>query len=103
MDSFALSESLGTQMSGMNIQDSPSKYNSPYYAEERKISGTGQYDLTIVRNEFDIEEDLDEVIEAKENREELNEVLDNYKIALTKTPKKEIEEISPVKKEVERQ
>lgn len=71
-------------MSGMDIQDSPSKYNSPYYAEERKLSGTGSYDLTLVRNEFDIEEDLDEVIQAKENKEELNEVVDFYKIALTK-------------------
>lgn len=94
MDSMALSESLGTQMSGLNIKDSPSKFNSPYYGEERKLSGTGHYDLTLVRNEFDIEEDLDEVIEAKENKEELNDIVDHYKVALTKIIK-EVEEISP--------
>ena len=82
MDSFDLSESMGTQMSGLNINDSPSKFNSPYYggcAEERKITGTGNYDLTYTRNEFDIEEDFDEVVEAKENKIELNQVVDNYK------------------------
>lgn len=68
-------------MSGLNIQDSPSKFNSPYYggSEERKITGTGNYDLTYARNEFDIEEDFEEVVEAKENRAELNQVVDNYK------------------------
>ena len=49
----------------------------------------------MVRNEFDIEEDLDEVIEAKENKEELNEVVDNYKKVLLGHIKKEVEEISP--------
>ena len=78
MDSFALSESLGTQMSGLNLNDSPSKYNSPYYSspasigEDRRLTGKEQYDLTYARNEFDIEEDFDEVVEAKENQAELN-------------------------------
>ena len=31
------------------------------------------------RSEFDIEEDLEEVVEAKENKQELNEVMDNYR------------------------
>jgi hypothetical protein len=96
MDSFELSESLGTQMSGLNIQDSPSKYNNPYYAEERKLTGTGQYDMTLCRNEFDIEEDFDEVVEAKENKAELNQVVDNYKRIL-EGDIKEVEDISPKK------
>jgi hypothetical protein len=85
----------------MSIQDSPSKFNNPatYYNEDRKITGTGNYDLTMARNEYDIEEDFEEVVEAKENKQELNEVVDNYKRILSgiindaeeQTPKRVVE------------
>lgn len=39
--------------------------------------------MTLARNEYDIEEDLDEVVEAKENKEELNEVVKNYRRILS--------------------
>jgi len=32
----------------------------------------------MTRNEFDIEEDFEEVVEAKENKQELKEVMKNY-------------------------
>ena len=75
------SQSLGTQMSGLSLSngsssgpyDSPSKFNNPAtysnHFEDRQISGSGQYDLTMVRNEFDIEEDFEEVVEAKEDKQ----------------------------------
>lgn len=71
----------------MKFQDSPSKFNNPstYNTsyEDRVLSGTGHYDLTLARSEFDIEEDFDEVVEAKENKEELNEVVNNYRRILS--------------------
>jgi hypothetical protein len=73
-------------MSGLSIHDSPSKFNNPatYQPyEERKLTGKGQYDLTMARNEFDIEEDFDEVVEAKEDKQELNEVIVNYQRAIS--------------------
>ena len=51
--------------------------------DARKLTGTGQYDLTCTKSEFDIEEDLNEITVAKENKEELNEVMDNYKRVLS--------------------
>lgn len=68
-------------MSGLRINDSPSKYNSPstyYNSDDRQLSGTGSYDLTYARNDFDIEEDFEEVVEAKEDKQELREVVRNY-------------------------
>ncbi len=38
--------------------------------------------MTLARSEFDIEEDLDEVVEAKEDKGELNEVIGNYQKVL---------------------
>lgn len=38
--------------------------------------------MTLARNEYDIEEDFDEVIEAKEDKGELNEVIGNYQKVL---------------------
>ena len=82
-------------MSGLSIHDntyvgkggSPSKFNNPStYStvyDDRVISGTGAYDLTMTRSEFDIEEDFDEVVEAKENKQELNEVMKNYQRILS--------------------
>ena len=43
------------------------------------MTGSGAYNLANTRSEFDIEEDLEEVVEAKENKQELNEVMDNYR------------------------
>jgi hypothetical protein len=66
----------------MNLNDSPSKYNNPstYYTshDDRQLSGSGHYDMTMARSEFDIEEDFDEVVEAKEDKQELREVVKNY-------------------------
>lgn len=74
-------------MSGMNLNDSPSKFNNPsVYSnmyEDRQISGSGHYDLTIARNEFDIEEDFEEDVEAKEDKQELREVMKNYQRILS--------------------
>lgn len=74
-------------MSGLNLNDSPSKFNNPstYYSshEDRQLSGSGNYDLTLARSEFDIEEDLDEVVEAKEDKQELKEVVKNYQRILS--------------------
>jgi hypothetical protein len=71
----------------MNLNDSPSKYNNPSvygnFRDDRQISGSGQYDLTLIRNEFDIEEDFEEVVEAKENKQELKEVMKNYQRILS--------------------
>eukprot|EP00347_Sterkiella_histriomuscorum_P014193 403361812 len=82
------SQSLGTQMSGMSLNDSPNKFNSPSTQssfnpnpssyEDRVLSGSGNYDLTMASNEFDIEEDLEEVVEAKEDKQQLKEVVKNY-------------------------
>lgn len=38
--------------------------------------------MTLARNEYDIEEDFDEVVEAKEDKGELNEVIGNYQKVL---------------------
>ena len=75
-------------MSGMNLNDSPSKFNSPSTQssfnpnpssyEDRVLSGSGNYDLTMASNEYDIEEDLEEVVEAKEDKQQLKEVVKNY-------------------------
>jgi hypothetical protein len=67
-------------MAGVNLSDSPSKFNNPYASsyEDRQISGSGHYDLSMTRSEFDIEEDFDEVVEAKEDKQQLNEVVRNY-------------------------
>ena len=74
-------------MQEMNVQGSPSKFNHPSiysnYNDDRQISGSGQYDLTMTRNEFDIEEDFEEVVEAKENKQELKEVMKNYQRILS--------------------
>jgi len=37
----------------------------------------------MTRNEFDIEEDYEEVVEAKENKQELKEVMKNYQRILS--------------------
>jgi hypothetical protein len=37
----------------------------------------------MVSNEFDIEEDFSEVVQAEKDNEELNEVVDNYKRILS--------------------
>jgi hypothetical protein len=42
------------------------------------LTGTGHYDMTMIRNDIDIEDDFEEVVEAKENKAELNEVVKNY-------------------------
>lgn len=39
--------------------------------------------MTLAQSEFDIEEDFDEVTEAKEDKHELNEVVRNYQRILS--------------------
>ena len=92
-DSYSVSQSsgLGTQMSGLSIQEaqhnSPSKFNNPstYMSsyDDRQLSGNGHYDLSATRSEFDIEEDFEEVVQAKENKSELREVMKNYQRILS--------------------
>ena len=55
---------------------SPSKYNNPYtsVSDERGLTGKGFYDMQNV----DIEDHLNEINAAKPDKENLNEVLDNY-------------------------
>jgi acetylglutamate synthase len=62
---------MGATVTSQNFNESPSKFNNPsvyQVYEERKLTGTGQYDLTYTRSEFDIEEDLEEIVEAKEDK-----------------------------------
>ena len=50
--------------------------------EDRAITGTGAYDLTQVGtnvSDFEIQDDLEEVVQAQTDGVELNEVMDNYK------------------------
>ena len=47
------------------------------------MTGTGQYDLTMTRSEFDIEEDLNEEVEAKKDKEQLKEVVKYYNRVLS--------------------
>ena len=42
------------------------------------MTGTGTYDFGDYTYDFEFEDDLNEVTVAKENKQELNEVLDNY-------------------------
>lgn len=84
----------------MNLHDSPSKFNNPStYGDERQITGSGSYDLTLARSEFDIEEDYEEIVEAKENKQELNEVVDNYRRILSGIIN-DVEDLSPKKSEI---
>lgn len=39
--------------------------------------------MTLARSEFDIEEDFEEVVEAKEDKQELKEVVKNYQRILS--------------------
>ena len=39
--------------------------------------------MTLARSEFDIEEDYEEVVEAKEDKQELKEVVKNYQRILS--------------------
>ena len=79
-DSFELSDSLGTQFAGLNVNNpqqpspnpmmSPAKFNNPYVinnptiVDDRKITGSGFYKLdpndydTYAFDEFELEDDL---------------------------------------------
>ena len=62
------------------------------YDDNRKLTGKGHYDLTITRgSDFEIEEDFEEVVQATANREELNQVVDNYKKILSGFFQKEMD------------
>lgn len=70
------------------------------YDDGWKLTGTGHYDLTCTKSEFDIEEDLNEITVARENKAELNEVVDNYKRILSGLYQpEEVKEPTPVKRE----
>jgi hypothetical protein len=78
-DSFDMSDSLGTQFAGLNVNNpvqqpnpmmSPAKFNNPYVihtptvVDDRKITGSGFYKLdandfdTYAFDEFELEDDL---------------------------------------------
>lgn len=82
-DSFELSDSLGTQFAGLNVNNpmpnpmqSPAKFNNPYViqsptiVDDRKITGSGFYKLdandfdTYAFDEFELEDDLQETVRA---------------------------------------
>lgn len=79
--------SLGSSTTSSGFNDSPSKYNNPAtysnHFDDRAIKGSGHYDLSMTRNEYDIEEDYDEVVEAKEDKHQLRDVIKNYQRILS--------------------
>ena len=109
-DSFELSDSLGTQFAGLNVNNptimqSPAKFNNPYViqqssqiVDDRKITGSGFYKLdpndfdTYAFDEFELEDNLEETVRANQDRQELNEVVDNYKRVLGESIKVKIED-----------
>lgn len=74
---------MGTQFSDLKIQnpDPPSRFNNPasILVDNRKLTGTGLYNLTYSQDEWELEEDLNEVQPATSNSVELNQVVDQYK------------------------
>ncbi len=56
------------------------------------MTGTGTYDYgTYSSYDFEFEDDLNEVTAAKENQQELNQVIDNYKRILGESFTQKIE------------
>ncbi len=84
---------------------SPAKFNNPYViqqssqiVDDRKITGSGFYKLdpndfdTYAFDEFELEDNLEETVRANQDRQELNEVVDNYKRVLGESIKVKIED-----------
>jgi hypothetical protein len=61
--------------------------------DDRKITGSGFYKFdTYALDEFELEDDLEETVSAKQDKQELNEVVDNYKRVLGESFKSKIED-----------
>lgn len=66
--------------------------------DDRKITGSGFYRLdsndfdTYAFDEFELEDNLEETVRANQDRQELNEVVDNYKRVLGESIKGKIED-----------
>lgn len=101
---FELSDSLGSQISGLTLEQSQAagRFNSPgvkqtYSGDQRPLTGSGIYDFKQLNDdEIDFEEDFREIEAANKDETELNEVVDNYKRILTGKFEVPLEE-SPVK------
>ncbi len=68
---FELSDSFASQLTVIQ-QPSPSKFNNPASQgssplDDRQLTGTGTYDQTIIPD-FELEDDLDEIVEAKTDK-----------------------------------
>lgn len=67
---------MGTQISFLSEAEQTynnAKFNSPATygtttSEDRVITGKGYYDLSHTRNEYEFEEDLEEVVQAKSDK-----------------------------------
>ena len=121
-DSFALSDSLGTQFANLNVNNplplqSPGRFNNPYIVQQqqqqpsstddRKLTGSGFYKFdareldTYAFDEFELEDDLEETVRANQNKNELNEVVDNYKRILGESIKNKVEDYQDLINRVE--
>jgi len=56
------------------------------------LTGTGTYDFGDYTYDFEFEDDLNEITVAKENKQELNEVLNNYQRILSESISSKIED-----------
>ena len=90
-DTFALSSSSLTAMELTNT--ATNKFNTPpppakNAYEDKRIQGTGQYDLEVYKYDHDLVDDMEDIFAegeeiAKEDTNELNECIDQYKRIVT--------------------
>lgn len=70
--------------------------------DDRKITGSGFYDFdTYALDEFELEDDLEETVSAKQDKQELNEVVDYYKQVLGESIKVKIDDYQEMINRVE--
>ena len=67
-------------------------------SDDRKLTGSGFYKFdvkdmdTYAFDEFELEDDLEETVRANQNKNELNEVVDNYKRILSESLKGKVDD-----------